>query len=118
MARETASKMIAPGDIESTIGTAQRRNLYTFILPQPDPSAVGTEFRPTCAAKRKHRCAAFDVAYPVGRPEHQGVAVPTKPTMAHEEQHAALSQLVQPRSQQRRGLHASGKDASGTTDEG
>src|SRR5262245_2682330 len=52
LARETAS--IAPRDIESTVGTAQRCDLNAFILQQRNPSTVGTQFRPACAAKRKH----------------------------------------------------------------
>ncbi len=128
LARMAAAEMFAPaapvrrprrGGDKAAVGRTQGRHVRPPRRQQWHPRAVRTQPRPARAAQSQHHGVGADVALALRRGKAQGaVRVPAGPAVAHMHPHAGLAQALQPGPQQRRGLHALGKDAARAAGEG
>ena len=117
--RELAHGRIDARHVEAAVGRLQGRDVHPLARQQRHPGRVRAQARPACAAQGQHRGARGHLPLALGYGKAQGaIRRPAQPAVAHVKLHAQTAQPVQPRAQQRRGLHVGREHAARSTYEG
>ena len=109
-------EVFAPGDIKTAVGRAEGGEVDPEVGERRRPATVRAEFGPTGAPQGEDDGCGLCRDFASRRGKAQAVAqrrfFNALPAVAHVDAQAAIAQAVQPGAQERRGLHAGGKNAA------
>ena len=114
---KTRAEDIAPVNVETAIGGAERGKRHAFLRQRRNPCGIGAETRPACAAERQKNGIGLDGDLALRCRENQVLTGKTRPAMPRPDGHPLRLQPGKPCPQQRRGLHDGGKDPARGADE-